>query len=207
MVILFDRVWEILVENRRAYITFSALYYGLILVLMVYTVFDHTFHDNMLKTNSDAFLTGPLAVAGKTLTSLDALKAAGSTFFLNLIGFNYGEITFPSGIIPFIGVAIGLYRAVVLGIVFSPVDPTIARIFFPHLPTLLLEGQATILAILGAYIHGRAFFWPKSVGQKSRWKAYVEGLRQTGTLYLPIMAILLISAIYGVIEAAILATS
>jgi hypothetical protein len=205
MVILFNRAWEILLENRRAYITFNALYYGLILVLMVYTAFDHAPHDNMLHANPGAFMTGPLDTVGKTLTGSDMLKAAGNAFLFNLMGFNYGEITFPTYIIPFAGVALGLYRAVILGMAFSPVDPTIARVFFPHLPTLLLEGQASILAILGAYIHSRALLWPKTVGQKSRWRAYVEGVRQSGTLYMPLMVILLVSAIYGMIETVMLA--
>lgn len=202
MTILLERAWEILIQNRRAYLTLNAVYYGLILICMVFVGFDHAPHDAIMKTNVDAFMIGPLAGAP---VGLETFKAAGSTFLFNLLGANYGEITFPSFIVPFVGIVIALYRAAVLGIVFSPVDAASAHIFLPHLPTLLLEGQAVVIAMLGVYIHGRALFWPETVGQKSRWKAYIEGFRQSGTLYLPIMAILLISAIYGVIEAAILA--
>ena len=74
----------------------------------------------------------------------------------------------------------------------------------PHLPTLLIEGQACVLAMLGAYIQGRAMLWPSTIGQTSRWRAMVEGVRQSGTIYMFIMPILLISALYGVIELAML---
>jgi hypothetical protein len=171
---------------------------------MVYLNFDHALHDSFLKAYGTSFMTGPLTMK-PPFDFMQALKVAWDAFVLNLLGASYGEITLPSFLIPFAGVAIGLYRAVIMGIAFSPADPTVARIFLPHLPTLLLEGQAAILAMLGVYVHGRALLWPKTVGQKGRWKAYVEGLRQSGTMYVLIMPVLFIAAIYGIIEAAILA--
>lgn len=207
MIMLFDRVWDILVLNRRAYFVLNALYYGLMLVLLVYVGFDRALHARVLETYNDAFMTGPLALEGKTPT-LDAetVKAVFMTFVLNVLGTTYGAVTLPSFVVPFVGIIPGLYRAILLGISFSPVDPVMARIFFPHLPTLLLEGQATILAMLGVYIQGRAMIWPATVDQTSRWKAYIEGVRQSGTMYMLIMPVLLISAIYGVIEGVLLAT-
>ncbi len=59
--------------------------------------------------------------------------------------------------------------------------------------------------MLGAYIQGRALIWPGSIGQSSRWRAFVEGVRQSGTIYMFIMPVLLISALYGVIEMALVA--
>lgn len=204
---LFDRVWDILVLNRRAYFVLNALYYGLILILLMYVSFDHALHERVLETYNATFMTGPLALDGKT-PELDSetVKGVVMTFMLNVLGTTYGAVTLPSFVIPFVGIISGLYRAILIGISFSPVDPFMARIFFPHLPTLLLEGQATILAMLGVYIQGRAMIWPATVEQQSRWKAYIEGVRQSGIMYMLIMPILLISAIYGVIEGVLLAT-
>jgi hypothetical protein len=194
-----------LVQNRRAYLALNALYYGLMILAMLYLNFDHALHDSFLKTYGASFMTGPLTLKAP-FDLMQALKVVWDTFILNLLGSSYGEITLPSFLIPFAGVAIGLYRAVILGIAFSPANATAARIFLPHLPTLLLEGQAAILAMLGVYVHGRALLWPETVGQKSRWKAYVEGFRQSGTMYVLIMPVLFISAIYGIIEAVMLTT-
>lgn len=207
MMILFDRVWDILVLNRRAYFVLNALYYGLIVVLMIYTSFNHALHESVLERYGVSFITGPLALDGKApVMDMETLTSAFLTLLLNLLGVTYAGISLPSFIIPFAGIFSGLYRAILLGISFSPVDPFMARIFFPHLPTLLLEGQAIILAMLGAYIQGRAMIWPATVNHTSRWKAYIEGVRQSGTMYMLIMPILLISAIYGVIEGVLLAT-
>ncbi|MGC1377784.1 MAG: hypothetical protein WA821_16245, partial [Anaerolineales bacterium] len=194
--ILFERAWEILTQNRRAYLALNALYYGLMILAMIYLYFDHALHDSFLKAHGASFMLGPLTLKAP-FDFMQALTVVGNAFMLNLLGSSYGEITLPSFLVPFAGVAIGLYRAVILGIAFSPADPTVARIFLPHLPTLLLEGQAAVLAMLGVYVHGRALLWPETVGQKSRWKAYVEGFRQSGTMYVLIMPVLLISAVYG----------
>ena len=202
MTILLERAWDILVQNRRAYIAFNALYYGLMLVFMVYVNFNPALHESILKQYNGAFMIGPLAV--NPPEGLELLKSAAKTFLLNVLGSSYTEISLPSFILPFSGIAISLYRAAVQGIFFSPSDPSIARIFIPHLPTLLLEGQAAVLAMLGAYVHGRGLIWPETIGQQSRWRAYIEGVRQSGTLYMLVMPILLISAIYGIIETAAL---
>jgi len=206
MIILFDRLWDILVANRRVYFMLNALYYGLIIFFMLYGSIDRALHDKVLETYRSNLMGSPVMVQGKPDSVPEAFELVGIAFGINVLGSSYASITLPSFVIPFVGIAAGLYRAVILGLGFTPADPTISRIFFPHLPTLLLEGQGSILAMLGAYIHGRAWLWPATVERESRWKAYVEGVRQSGTLYMLIMPVLLISAIYGVIESVILAT-
>jgi hypothetical protein len=202
MTILFDRAWDILIKNRYAYFALNILYYGLIILLMAYAAFDAAPQTLTLEKSGSAYMTGALSVVNQTVDARKLFLVLGRAFLISVLGTSYGAITLPSFIVPFAGIFMGLYHAVMLGIVFSPFNATIGQIFIPHIPTLFIDGQAYILAMLGAYIQGRAMIWPKSVGQTSRWKAYVEGVRQTGTLYMFIMAILLISAIYGVIEVA-----
>ena len=69
----------------------------------------------------------------------------------------------------------------------------------PHSILLILEGQAYVMTMLAAYIQGRAFLWPRSVGLESRTKGYLEGVKRTGKLYLLIILALAIAAIYEVI--------
>lgn len=205
LIVMLDRAWEILMENRRAYLVFNALYYGLLLFFMVLMNIYSAPQESTLNNAGRSYITGPLALAGHAGMDYATVKSVTGTFLVNLLSTNYGTITFPSFIIPFFGVATGLYRAVTTGILFSPANPGMARIFLPHLPTLLLEGQAAILSILGVYIHGRALIWPQTVGQESHWKGYVEGVRQAGTLFMIMMPVLIISAIYGIIESVMIA--
>jgi hypothetical protein len=202
MIILLDRAWDILVKNRYPYFALNMLYYGLIILLMTYAAFDAPFQKQITETSGSTYMTGAIKMYNKTSVDGEVIKGMGITFVANVLGSSYAAITLPSFVIPFIGIFVGLYRAIMVGIVFSPFNADIRQIIIPHIPTLFIEGQACILAMLGTYIQGRAMFWPKSMGQTSRWKSYVEGVRQTGTLYMLIMAILLISAIYGVIEVA-----
>lgn len=204
MTILFDRAWKIVSINRVPYLVLCGLYYGILLALMIYAVFDAPLQTRMLEANRSSYMTGALSLSEKTAVDLGSLQVLGLAFLFNVLGTSYAGITLPSFVFPFIGVFIGLYRAAMLGVVFSPFNAEINQIILPHLPTMFIEGQATILAMLGAYIQGMAMIWPASIGQKSRWKAYVEAVRQTGTIYMFIMSILLISALYGVIETALL---
>jgi len=204
MTTLFDRAWEILNKNRFPYLALNGLYYGLLLALMIYAAFDAPLQSRLLETDRWAYMTGALSLNGEGALIQQLFGILGKGFLFNVLASSYGGITLPSFIVPFVGIFLGLYRAVLLGIVFSPFNVEIGQIFLPHIPTMLIEGQATILAMLGAYIQGRAMIWPASIGHTSRWKAYVEGIRQNGTIYMFIMSILLISALYGVIEAALL---
>lgn len=201
MSILLDRAWDILIKNRYAYFALNILYYGLIILLMVYAAFDAPLQSRILETNGTYYMTGALSVADQSFEARKLFLVLGRTFLINVLGTSYGSITLPSFVIPFVGILLGLYQAAMLGLVFSPFNTGISQIFVPHIVTMFIEGQACVLAMLGAYIQGRAMLWPKSMGQISRWKAYVEGVRQTGTIYMFIMALFLISALYGVIEA------
>jgi hypothetical protein len=202
MIILLDRAWDILVKNRYPYFALNILYYGLIILLMAYVAFNTSLQDQVLQSSGPLYMGGALLMNNKTAVDGEVIKGLGMTFLVNVLGTSYGNITLPSFVIPFVGIFLGLYRAVMIGIVFSPFNADIRQIILPHIPTLFIEGQACVLAMLGAYIQGRAMIWPQTTGQTSRWKAYVDGIRQVGTLYMFIMPLLLFSAIYGVIEVA-----
>jgi hypothetical protein len=202
MTILLERAWDILVKNRYPYFALNVLYYGLTILLMAYAAFNVPLQKQITEKNGPNLMIGAITMNDKPSMDGEVIRVLGMTFLVNVLSTSYASITLPSFVIPFAGIVIGLYRAIMVGIVFSPFNADIRQIIIPHIPTLFMEGQAFVLAMLGAYIQGRAMIWPKSIGQTSRWKAYVEGVRQTGTLYMFIMAILLISALYGVIEVA-----
>jgi hypothetical protein len=70
----------------------------------------------------------------------------------------------------------------------------------PHGLTLLLEGQAYILAIFAACRLGQVLLWPESIGQTSRWRAYLAGLRETALVYILVAVVLLASALWEAFE-------
>jgi hypothetical protein len=191
--------------NRRAYIVINVLYYGLVVLFMGVSAFNRPLQDELLRTIGEAFMSGPLALVGQAYINAEVLKAIALTFLVNLFLGSLAVLTIPSLIIPFSGLLIGLYRAALWGLLFYPGHPDMQIIMIPHSLTLILEGQAYILALFGIYLQGRAFLWPKSAGVEGHWRGYLEGLKRTGKVYLLVILTLIVAAIYEVIEVVLMA--
>lgn len=202
---LIKSAWTLVQENKRPYIIINAVYYGLVVIFMIVSAFNRPLQDELLNTVGAAFMTGPLAAVGNAYLNAEILKAIGLTFIVNLIIGSFVYITIPSLIIPFIGFLLGIYRAVLWGLLFSPAHPDMRLIMIPHSITLILEGQAYILALFGVYLQACAFLWPKSVGLENRGQGYREGLKRTAKIYPLVILTLAIAAIYEVLEVGLLA--
>jgi hypothetical protein len=201
---LLKSAWGLVQENRRAYIVINVLYYGLVVICMVYVAFNQELQKSLLNEIGAAFMTGPLAFVGQAYVNAQVFIAVLATFFVNLLIGSFASVTLPSLIIPFSGILVGVYRAILWGLLLSPANPDLRLVMIPHSITLIIEGQAYILTMLAAYIQGRAFLWPKSVNLESRAKGYLEGLKRTGKLYSLIILTLAVAAIYEVIEVVIM---
>ena len=201
---LLKSAWGLVQENKRAYIAMNVLYYALVAVCMVYAAFNQELQTSLMNEIGAGFMTGPLSFVGQAYINTQVFAAILATFFVNLLLGSFASVTLPSMIIPFSGILVGAYRAILWGLLLSPANPDLRMVMIPHSITLVLEGQAYILTMLAAYIQGRAFLWPKTVGLESRAKSYLEGLRRTGKLYLLVILTLAIAAIYEVIEAVIM---
>ena len=196
--------WGLVQENRRVYIILNALYYGLVVICMIYVIFNRPLQDELLQSTGEAFMTGSLSYVGNAYLNAQVLAAIAATFFVNLFVGSFGALTLPSLLIPFSGILVGFYRAVLWGLILSPAHPALRLVMIPHSLTLIIEGQAYILTMLAAYIQGRAFLWPKTVGLERRGQGYFEGLKRTGKVYILVILTLLIAAIYEVIEVVIM---
>ena len=73
-----------------------------------------------------------------------------------------------------------------------------------HSLTLILEGQAYIMAMLTAYVHGRAFLWPRTAGVTTHWAGYKVGLSRTLRIYVLVVLLLVLAAIYEALEVILL---
>jgi len=197
--------WEIMRQNRKVYIILNASYYGLVVIFMFVAAFNQPLQDSLLEGAEDAFTTGPLSLVGSAYSNAEVFLAITLTFVVNLVLGSFLEITLPAAIIPFSGVLVGIYRAILWGLLLSPAHPDLRLAMIPHSITLLFEGQGYVLAMLAAYVQGRAFLWPKTVGLERCRDGYLAGLKLTGKLYLLVILVLAVAAVYEVIEAVILA--
>jgi hypothetical protein len=202
---LIQSAWALVQENKRAYIVINVVYYGLVVIFMVVAAFNRPLQDMLLDAVGAAFITGPLAAVGNAYVNAEVLKAIGLTFLVNLVVGSFLYITLPSLIVPFLGFLLGIYRAALWGFLFYPGHPDIGMIMLPHSITLVLEGQAYILALFAVYLQGRAFLWPKSVGLENHRQGYVEGLKRTGRIYILVILALAVAAVYEVIEVILIA--
>jgi hypothetical protein len=193
--------WRIVREHRWAYIVLNGTYYGLVIFGMMYVAFlNPALQEQLLTEMGGSFVEGPLASVGSAYLGGNVLAAAVLTFVVNLLGGGLLVITLPSLVIPFIGLAIGCWRAVLWGLALAPTSAEIALVMIPHSVVLLLEGQAYILVMLAVYVHGMAFLRPHSVGLTSHGRGYVAGLRSSARLYLLVIVVLAVAAIYEALE-------
>jgi hypothetical protein len=202
---LLKSALELVKENRGAYLTLNAIYYGLIVVFMLVAAFVPEVQAELLKAIGSAFTSGPLAYVGQAYINAEVIKAVLLTFMVNLFIASLVYMTIPSLIIPFVGFLMFVLRAILWGLIFSPASPEMRLTMIPHSLTLLLEGQAYILVMFGVYLQGRAFLWPKSAGVEGASRGYLEGLKRTGKVYLLVVLTLAVAAIYEVIEVVLLA--
>jgi len=201
---LLKSAWELVQEHRRAYIILNIVYYALVILCMIYVSFHAALQDSLIDLVGAAFMTGPLSFVGQSYVNARVLTAILSTFLINLLVGAFGTITIPSLIVPFSGILVGVYRAAMWGLILSPAHPDLRLVMIPHSITLLLEGQAYILTMLAAYIQGRAFLRPATVGLDSARRGYLEGLKRTARIYVLVILTLVVAAIYEVIEVIIM---
>ena len=193
--------WQIVNKRRTAYVAINLGYYGLVLVGMLYVaVIDPAVQERLLADVAASLTEGPLATVGGAYLGGNIAAAAALTFVVNFVVGAMLTITLPSLIVPFSGVALGAYRAVLWGLLLAPTSRDLSLVMIPHSLTLVLEGQAYVLAIFAAYVHGLAFLRPQWVGAASRRQGYVVGLKMTAQVYALVLLSLAAAAVYEALE-------
>lgn len=121
--------------------------------------------------------------------------AAAVTLAVNLFSASLLQTTLPSLVVPFLGVALTVVRGLSWGVLFTPVGAEDPR-FLIHWVTLAIEGAAYVVVGLAAWIQGRYFLQARRFGYRTRREGYVGGLLATAKLYLVVVALLVIGALY-----------
>lgn len=192
--------WQVVLENRRAYVTINALYYGLVLAGMAVAFARPEVQQALLRVVGESFSpSGEMASVVTAYQSGDVWSAALLTFGVNLVLGSFLVLTLPSLIVPFFGMVMGAYRAILWGLLLAP-QGVLALPMIPHSLTLVLEGQGYILALLGAYTVGKGLFRPAAYGAPGPWQGYLAGLRRCARLYVLVIVVLAVAAVYEALE-------
>ena len=202
---LLVKALRLVQRNRRAYVVINVVFYGLVIVGALAVVLFPEVQQFLLKQIRHGLSQGRLRVIAEAYREGRVLATIGLTFAANLFMGALAAVTIPSLLVPFSGLAIGLLRSLLWGLVLSPADPHLRWAMIPHAGTLLLEGQAYVLAMLAAYIHGKAWLSPRSVGEQTHSRGYLSGLKSTASIYVLVVVVLAVAAIYEALEVIYLA--
>ena len=190
-------IFEPASRNREAWLLMNLLYFGVVILGAIYSFFDPAAQRELLQAVGEAFSpTGSLGPVIEAYQQGNLLPAILLTFLVNLFGGSFLVITVPSLVIPFAGVAAGMYRAALWGILFSPASDLFSPAFLPHLLTVLLEGEAYVMAMLGVWL----WWWPVVTSPGRRWRDWKRGLALQGRVYVAVAFLLALAAIYEVLE-------
>lgn len=187
--------FRIIRANLGAYLAINALVYGLFLVgVGVGLLFPEltAARSNALTQDGTADLVG-MVLGNMWLFSL-------TIFLVNTITVGIVKILLPSMVVPFAGIAVYAYWAFTTGVTLAPVNEVMAKTMIPHSLTVIIEFQAYAVLLLGAYLIGRSWLRPASVGAGNRRQGYVLGLKQFGWLTLPALVLFVVGALYEAFE-------
>jgi hypothetical protein len=187
-------------RRRRLFHSLHLVYFGLCLgcMLVIYEVPDV---QGALLVAVGAQVedgSGPLGVAGRAYRSQNIARAAVVTLGVNFVVGSFAVITLPSLVLPGIGVLMAAWRAMLWGLLLAPTHLGLSRVMLAHSATLLLEGEAYILAAFFALLIPLCLFDRKAgttVGSRYG-RAILMNLR--GNLL--VLLVLALAAIYEAVE-------
>ncbi|MGQ9553027.1 MAG: stage II sporulation protein M [Anaerolineae bacterium] len=190
---------SIIRDNGRAYLAINIVYYGLVILAMIFVATQPELQRSLTEVVATSFTSGPLETVGAAYGSGNVALAATITFVVNFFLGAFLYITLPSLLIPFAGLCTGVIRAVLWGLLLSPAMPELRLAMIPHSLTVLLEGQAYVLAMLGSYL-----LWSTALrrgeGSGNFLSRYRVGLSKNVRLYLLIAIVLAVAALYEALE-------
>lgn len=188
---LLRRPFQIVRANLRVYLALNAIMYGVALIgfglAILFPKLQEPFVGALEDDGTAELVTGLL---------LTPWLFAATILGVNIVKLGLMHILLPSMIVPFAGILITAYWALTAGIVLVPAESASWIPMIPHSLTFVIEFQAYIFLLLGAFILGRSWVRPGTIGAVNRRQGYVRGLQQLGWLALPALALLIVGAIW-----------
>lgn len=185
------RPFRIIRENRRVYVLLSLATYGIGLIgFAVGLMFPELVQARAASMEEDG--TADLVLSIFSQPWLFALVILG----VNVFQLSALTIVLPSLLVPFAGIAAFGVWVAVTGVSLVPTSDTGWVALIPHSLTWIIELQAYILLVLGAFLLGKYWLFPRTIGADNRRQGYVRGLQALAWLTLPAFALLVIGAIW-----------
>jgi len=185
---------------RRLFIALHVIYFGTVILLMLvaYLLPELQFSLVAGVKSQVAGGSGPLGVAGKAYMSKNIPLAAVTTVLINFFIGSLAVITLPSLILPGAGILVLGFRSLLWGLLLAPGFVNLSAMMLPHSFTLLLEGEAYVVAgFFGLLIPIYLFRKSEGPGLANRYgRALLMNVK--GNLLVAI--ILVIASIYEAIE-------
>lgn len=190
---------------RRLFLGLHLVYFGLVVLFMLLA---HTLPELQVCLLGGikaqvADGSGPLGVAGKAYMSKSIPMAAVVTLLINFFLGSLACITIPSIVIPGVGILIAVFRASLWGLLLAPNFDVLAGTMLPHSFTLLLEGEAYIVATFFALLI-LVYLFRKAEGASLAGR-YGKALLMNVRGNLLVAIVLVIAAIYEAIEVILIA--
>lgn len=197
MIKLLKETVRIIRENWKAYVAINILFYGIVIVGMIIISSSPKLHKEIISNLHNYLLNGNglLPIVAKYYLENNIPIAIALTFLVNLFLATLIHITLPSLIIPFAGFLIFILRAFQWGIIFGFDFP------IEFYGVTILEGQGYIIAAFAIYLHGIFMIRPHYYGFQKRKEAFLNGVKVIGKLYILVIFVLLIAAVYEVLIA------
>jgi hypothetical protein len=185
-------------DHPGAFLAANLVYWGAFALGALYGAVDPPTGRAVEAMVGEAFApTGQLAPLVGAYTAGQLPAAIALTFLVNLVFGAFAFLTLPSAAIPFAGLATGVLRALLWGVLFSPAGSLAADpAFLLHVPTILVEGEAYVLAITGVLAWWRGVLTRRG----RRWAAWREGLLAQPRVYAGVARLLAAAALYEAVE-------
>lgn len=198
------KIWHnartVLRDHWRTYLLLNLAVYGALAASAVLTLLLPGLRERGAQ-DVETFGSIPgLSLVTEAYTEGDVLLAAAGTFLANLLFAAVLTTTLPSLLIPYLGVALTVLRTGMIGIWLTPATPGEALTLLPHLPVLLIELQAYVLAALGTVVLWRSTLRHRRLGLPSAGAGYRAGFADMLRLYPVIAAVLLVIAVVEAVE-------
>ncbi len=187
-------------QRRRLFCAVHAIYFGLCLVgmLVMYELPEVQKSMLLMVGGQIEEYSGVLGVAARAYQSRNIALAAGVTLGINFLLGSFAMITLPSIFLPGIGVLVAFWRALLWGILLAPTYLTLSGRMLPHSWTLLLEGEAYILAAFFALLIPIDLFRPQAGASAGKRYARAIVLNLKGNLL--VLLVLALAALYEATE-------
>jgi uncharacterized membrane protein SpoIIM required for sporulation len=130
------------------------------------------------------------------------LTVTATIFLINSIFASFLTITVPN--VMGFGTITYIFRAIIWGLIYAPIDSQSTMLLLAVIPTLLLEGIAYVIAFTSSLDLPLALITPERLKEKSRWKAFKKAWIYNLKSYVLVLIVLLIAAIVETVTIALL---